>query len=50
MEILYLSEKGRIDVDLIDVTKLITDSDNYIVYPVDTSVVLTARTIEDIPE
>ena len=50
MEILYLSEKGRIDVDLIDVTKLITDSDNYLVHPVDTSVVLTAQTIEDIPE
>ena len=50
MEILYLSEKGRIDVDLIDVTKLITDSDNYLVHPVDTSVVLTAQTVEDIPE
>ena len=50
MELLYLSEKGRIDVDLIDITKLITDSDNYHVYPVDVSVVLTARTIDDIPE
>lgn len=50
MEILYLSEKGRIDVDLIDVTKLITDSDNYLVFPVDASVVLSAQTVEDIPE
>ena len=50
MEILYLSEKGRIDVDLIDTTKLITDSDNYLVYPVDVKVILTAQTIDDIPE
>jgi len=50
MEIMYLSEKGRTDADLAQVVELVGGSDNYLVFPVDTEIILTARVIEDIPE
>ncbi|MFQ6033216.1 MAG: type II toxin-antitoxin system VapC family toxin [Candidatus Zixiibacteriota bacterium] len=50
MEILYLSEKKRIKVELIDVISLIAKSENYRIQPVDAEIVLTAQKIEDIPE
>jgi len=50
MEIMYLSEKGRIGANLTEVVELIAGSDNYLVYPVDTEVILEAKEIKDIPE
>ena len=50
MEIMYLSEEGRIGADLTEVVKLAAGSDNYLVYPVDTEIILTAKAIKDIPE
>jgi predicted nucleic acid-binding protein len=50
MEIMYLAEKGRTNADLAQVVELLSDSDNYLVFPVDVEIILTARMIEDIPE
>jgi len=50
MEILYLSEKGRIPVNLESVRNLLTERDNYQVFPVDMDVVATAALIDDVPE
>ncbi len=50
MEIMYLSEKGRTNADLAQVVELVSGSDNYLVFPVDMEIILTARVIEDIPE
>jgi len=50
MEILYLSEARRIDVHVAEVVELIRNSDNYILAPLDESVVLVAEGIDDIRE
>ena len=50
MEILYLSEKGRIPIDLSSVRNLLATGDNYGVVPVDMDIVATAAQIDDVPE
>ena len=50
MEILYLSEAKRIDVRLLEVINLTLASTNYAIVPIDAEIVLTASTIDDVPE
>ena len=50
MEILYLSEKKRIPIDLESVRNLLIERDNYQVVPVGIDVVATAALIDDVPE
>jgi PIN domain nuclease of toxin-antitoxin system len=50
MEILYLSEAKRIDVRLPEVINLTLASTNYAIVPIDADIVLTAATIDDVPE
>ena len=50
MEILYLSEAKRIDVRLPEVINLTLASTNYAIVPIDAEIVLTASTIDDVPE
>ena len=50
MEILYLSEKRRIPVDLESIRNLLASRDNYQVAPVDLNVVTIAAQIDDVPE
>jgi PIN domain nuclease of toxin-antitoxin system len=50
MEVLYLSEKGRIPINLGSVRNLLAKGDNYQVVPVGMDVVATASQIDDVPE
>ena len=50
MEILYLSEVGRIDVSLNELISMVSLSRNYAIVPVDADVVLAAVGIDDVPE
>ncbi len=50
MEILYLSEKKRIAINLESVRNLLIERDNYQVFPVDMDVVATAALVDDVPE
>lgn len=50
MEILYLSQAKRITINLLEMTTFITNSTNYILAPVDAHMVLSAATIDDVPE
>ncbi len=50
MEVLYLSEAGRIDLPLRELVATVARSRNYEVVPVDASVVLAAVDIDDVPE
>lgn len=50
MEILYLSEKRRIPINLESVRNLLLNRDNYRIAPVDMEVVTTAAQIDDVPE
>jgi len=50
MEILYLSERGRISVNLATLQNLFAQSSNYVVIPVSFDVVAASALIDDIPE
>lgn len=50
MEILYLSEAKRIDVHLPEIINLTLASTNYAIVPIDADIVLTAATVDDVPE
>lgn len=50
MEILYLSEAKRIDVPLVELIGLVSESANYEIVPVNTDVVLAAAEVDDVPE
>ncbi|MEA3459477.1 MAG: PIN domain-containing protein [Chloroflexota bacterium] len=50
MEVLYLSEAKRIDVNLDELIECISKSVNYEIVPVNTGVVLTAVGVDDVPE
>ena len=50
VEILYLSERRRIPVDLTTLDNLLTHSTNYAVVAIDFEVVKTTAAIDDIPE
>jgi predicted nucleic acid-binding protein len=50
MEVLYLSERGRIAVGLGTLGNWLAQSRNYIVVPVDFDVIVATATIDDIPE
>lgn len=50
MEVLYLSEAGRIDLPLDELVTTVSRSRNYRVVPVDADVTLAAVGIGDVPE
>ena len=50
MEVLYLSERGRISVDLVTLENLLAQSSNYVVIPVGFEVASATAAIDDIPE
>ena len=50
MEVLYLSEAGRIDLPLTELTVRVSRSRNYKVLPVDSDVTLAAVGIDDVPD
>jgi len=50
MEVLYLSERGRISVGLGTVGNLLAQSNNYAVIAVDFDVLTATATVDDIPE
>jgi PIN domain nuclease of toxin-antitoxin system len=50
MEILYLSEAGRIDVSLTELISTVSMSRNYVIVPVDSDILLAAVGIDDVPE
>jgi hypothetical protein len=50
MEILYLSERRRIPVDLATLEDLLAQSSNYAVVPVGFEVVNAAAAVDDVPE
>jgi PIN domain nuclease of toxin-antitoxin system len=50
MEILYLSERQRISIDLTSLKNLLSQSQSYTVAPVNFDVISTTASIDDIPE
>jgi PIN domain nuclease of toxin-antitoxin system len=50
MEVLYLSEAGRIDVSLAELISTVSLSRNYAIVPVDSDIVVAALGIDDVPE
>jgi PIN domain nuclease of toxin-antitoxin system len=50
MEVLYLSEAGRVDLPLDELVAIISRSRNYGVVPVDADVTLAAVGIDDVPD
>jgi len=50
MEVLYLSEAGRIDVPLTELVSIVSHSRNYEIIPVDANVVIAAIGIDDVPD
>jgi PIN domain nuclease of toxin-antitoxin system len=50
MEVLYLSERGRISVGLVTLENLLAQSSNYIVVPVDFNIARATATVDDVPE
>lgn len=50
MEVLYLSERGRISVNLATLQNVFAQSSNYAVIPVDFDVATASALIDDIPE
>ena len=50
MELLYLSEAGRIDLPLATLVSSVSRSRNYAVVPVDTDVTMAAVDVDDVPE
>ncbi|MBI4769893.1 MAG: PIN domain-containing protein [Chloroflexi bacterium] len=50
MEILYLSERQRIEISPAELIHRIKDSSNYDVLSLDADIILTAAGIDDVPE
>ena len=50
MEVLYLSEAGRIDLPLATLVTTVSQSCNYAVVPVNTDVTMAAVGIDDVPD
>ncbi|MEK7250243.1 MAG: PIN domain-containing protein [Bacteroidota bacterium] len=50
MEILYLTEKGRVATTVADVVDLTRKSSSYMVEPITSDIVVVAKEITDIPE
>lgn len=50
MEVLYLSEAKRIDLNLGNLISHISGSANYEIVPVDANIVLAAVSVDDVPE
>ena len=50
MEVLYLSEAGRIDLPLSELVDMVSRGRNYEIVPIDTDVVLAAVGVDDVPE
>ena len=50
MEVLYLSEAGRINVSLSELVSMVSYSRNYEIVPMNSDVILAAIGIDDVPE
>lgn len=50
MEVLYLSEAGRIDLPLAELVATVSSSRNYTIVPVDADITLAAVGVDDVPE
>lgn len=50
MEVLYLSEAGRIDLPLAELVATVSRSRNYTIVPVDADITLAAVGVDDVPE
>ncbi len=50
MEVLYLSQRSRIDLPLRELVERIAASPNYAMVPIGTEVVVRAEDIDDVPE
>jgi len=50
MEVLYLSEAKRIDLQLTELIGLVSGSANYEIVPVNADTVLSAAEVDDVPE
>lgn len=50
MEVLYLSEAGRIDLPLTDLVVTVSRSRNFKILPVDSDVTLAAVGVSDVPD
>lgn len=50
MEVLYLSQRRRIDVPLQELVKQVAKSPNYAIVPVGQEIVLAAEDVDDVPE
>ena len=50
MEVLYLSEAGRVDVSLPELVSMVSLSRNYAIVPVDSDILLAAIDVDDVPE
>ena len=50
MEVLYLSEAGRVDVSLPELVLMVSRSRNYVIVPVNSEVLLAAIDVDDVPE
>ena len=50
MEVLYLSEARRVDLQLAELIDLVVAGSNYAIVPVDASVIAVAADIHDVPE
>lgn len=50
MEVLYLSQRKRIDLGLRELIDRIAESPNYALVPIGTDIVITAEEVDDVPE
>jgi len=50
MELLYLSEMKRVELQLDELVEVVSSSTNYEIIPVHSEVVLAAASIDDVPE
>ncbi len=50
MEVLYLSQRQRIDLPVQELVTRVTASPNYAIVPVGSEIVLAAEDVDDVPE
>jgi len=50
MEVLYLSEAKKVEVNLLELINYVASSINYQIVPVNADIVLTAIRVDDVPE
>lgn len=50
MEVLYLSQRRRIDLPLGELVERVKESPNYAIVPVGSEIVIAAEEVDDVPE